>query len=154
MAANVPDPLPGGTKKATNGSTKTTTTYQTSRHQETVLHELSDNGAGSFGNFGTANYAGKTLNVRFVELDAKTDGYKSDYENAEAFGDAQSDYSSANNKGGEYADNAVSEQVLAASAGTLTRMLDTLRGQGRSSSELARSLLLLALLSPDYAIQR
>ena len=44
--------------------------------------------------------------------------------------------------------------LSSASAGTLTRMLDTLRGQGRSSSELARSLLLLALLSPDYAIQR
>ena len=113
-------PLPGGTKKTTNGSTKTTTTYQTSRHQETVLHELADNGAGSFGNFGTANYAGKTLSVRFVELDAKTDGYKSDHENAEAFGDAQSDYSSANNKGGEYADNAVSEQVLAASTVSVT----------------------------------
>ena len=44
--------------------------------------------------------------------------------------------------------------LSAASAGTLTRMLDTLRSQGRSSSERARSLLLLALLSPDYAIQR
>ena len=41
-----------------------------------------------------------------------------------------------------------------ASVGTMTRMLDTLRNQGRSSSERARSLLLLALLSPDYAIQR
>lgn len=44
--------------------------------------------------------------------------------------------------------------LSAASAGTLTRMLDTLRSQGRSSSERARSLLLLAMLSPDYAIQR
>jgi uncharacterized protein (DUF1800 family) len=41
-----------------------------------------------------------------------------------------------------------------ASVGTMTRMLDTLRGQGRSSSERARSLLLLALASPDYAVQR
>jgi uncharacterized protein (DUF1800 family) len=41
-----------------------------------------------------------------------------------------------------------------ASSGTLTRMLDSLRSQGRSSSERARSLLLLAMLSPDYAIQR
>ena len=41
-----------------------------------------------------------------------------------------------------------------ASVGTMTRMLDSLRSQGRSSSERARSLLLLALSSPDYAIQR
>ena len=40
------------------------------------------------------------------------------------------------------------------SAGSLTRMLDKLRTDGRSSSERARSLLLVSLLSPDYAIQR
>ena len=44
--------------------------------------------------------------------------------------------------------------LSAASAGSMTRMLDSLRTDGRSSSERARSLLLLALLSPDYAIQR
>ncbi len=41
-----------------------------------------------------------------------------------------------------------------ASTGSMTRMLDALRSDGRSSSERARSLLLLALMSPDYAIQR
>lgn len=35
----------------------------------------------------------------------------------------------------------------------LTRMLDRLRTDGRGSLERARSLLLLALVSPDYAIQ-
>lgn len=39
-------------------------------------------------------------------------------------------------------------------ATSLTSMLNRLRSDGRSSSELARSLLLLALLSPEYAIQR
>ena len=37
---------------------------------------------------------------------------------------------------------------------SLVRMLDRLRTAGRDSSERARSLLLLALVSPDYAIQR
>ncbi len=44
--------------------------------------------------------------------------------------------------------------LSAASVGSMTRMLDKLRTDGRSSSERARSLLLIALLSPDYAIQR
>lgn len=44
--------------------------------------------------------------------------------------------------------------LSAASVGSMTRMLDRLRSDGRSSSERARSLLLVALLSPDYAIQR
>ena len=47
-----------------------------------------------------------------------------------------------------------SGSLSAASAGSMTRMLDSLRTDGRSSSERARSLLLLSLLSPDYAIQR
>lgn len=111
--------LKGGTKKTTNGSSKTESKYQTSRFQETVLHELTDNGAGSFGNFGTANYAGKTLNIRFVELDAKTDGYKSDYENSSAFESGESS-GIESKKGGEYSDNAVSEEVLAASTVSVT----------------------------------
>ena len=44
--------------------------------------------------------------------------------------------------------------LSSASTGSLTRMLDKLRTDGRSSSERARSLLLVSLLSPDYAIQR
>ena len=108
-----------GNKKTTGGSTKTTSNYQTARLQETVVHELTDDGAGSFGNFGTINYAGKSLNVRLVELDAKTDGYKSDHESAEAFEqDGSSD--STSTKGGEYADNTVSEELLAASTVSVT----------------------------------
>ena len=46
---------------------------------------FTDDGAGTFGPDGTINYAGKTLNVRFVSLDSKTEGYKSDHEDAKAF---------------------------------------------------------------------
>lgn len=112
---NAPSGITSGSKKTTNGSSKTTSRYQTSRHQETIVHELTDNGAGSFGNFGTVNYAGKTLNVRLVELDAKTDGYKSDYEDSSSFENPNGSGGSESKKGGEYVDNAVSEQVLAAS---------------------------------------
>jgi uncharacterized protein (DUF1800 family) len=41
-----------------------------------------------------------------------------------------------------------------ATSTTLKTMLDRLRSDGRNSSERARSLLLVALLSPEYAIQR
>ena len=124
--ANVPAGLAGGIKRTTNGSTKTTSRYQTSRHQETILHELTDNGAGSFGNFGTVNYAGKLVNVRFVELDAKTDGYKSDYEDASSFEFVGAGVPGVvdSRKGGEYGDNTVSEQVLAASTVSVTYALD------------------------------
>ena len=124
--ANVPAGLAGGIKKTTNGSTKTTSRYQTSRHQETILHELTDNGAGSFGNFGTVNYAGKLVNVRFVELDAKTDGYKSDYEDASSFEFVGAGVPGVvdSRKGGEYGDNAVGEQVLAASTVSVSYAVD------------------------------
>ena len=111
-------------KKTTNGSSKNTSRYQTAQLQETVLHELTDNGAGSFGGFGTINYTGKSLNVRLVELDAKTDGYKSDYEDSTAFENANDTGGSSSKKGGEYGDNAVSEELLAASTVSVTYALD------------------------------
>lgn len=121
-------------KKTTNGSTKSTSRYQTAKLQETILHELTDNGSGSFGDFGTINYAGKTLNVRFVELDAKTDGYKSDYEDAKTFEYADSVGTSGSDtkKGGEYGDNAVAEQVLAASTVSVTYAVGTSSAIGNS----------------------
>ena len=92
-----------------------------------MRHALTDDGAGTFGPDGTINYAGKTLNVRFVSLDSKTEGYKSDHEDAKAFetssmsgggGDPGSTTSSA--KGGDYVDAAVGEEILAASTVTVT----------------------------------
>ncbi len=111
----------------TTSSAHSRVSYNTSKTQDTVRHTLTDDGAGTFGPDGTINYAGKTLNVRFVSLDSKTEGYKSDYEDAKAFetssmsgggGDPGSTTSSA--KGGDYVDAAVGEQVLAASTVTVT----------------------------------
>ena len=111
----------------TTSSAHSRTSYNTSKTQDTVRHALTDDGAGTFGPDGTINYAGKTLNVRFVSLDSKTEGYKSDHEDAKAFetssmsgggGDPGSTTNSS--KGGDYVDAAVGEQVLAASTVTVT----------------------------------
>lgn len=111
----------------TTSSAHSRTSYNTSKTQDTVRHALTDDGAGTFGPDGTINYAGKTLNVRFVSLDSKTEGYKSDHEDAKAFetssmsgggGDPGSTTSSA--KGGDYVDAAVGEEILAASTVTVT----------------------------------
>ena len=121
-----------GYTRTTNTSTSTSSShsrisYNTSKTQDTVRHALTDDGAGTFGPDGTINYAGKTLNVRFVSLDSKTEGYKSDHEDAKAFetssmsgggGDPGSTTSSA--KGGDYVDAAVGEEILAASTVTVT----------------------------------
>ncbi len=94
-------------------------TSNMSKTQDLVEHTLTDDGIGTFGALGTINYAGKTLTVKLLELDAKTEGYKSDYENATAFeagynGNATTTGSDSS-KGGDYSDTAVGEQILAAS---------------------------------------
>ena len=119
------------TTSTKSGSTKTTSRYQTSKTQETVVHSLTDNGAGGLGDFGSVNYAGKTLTVRFVELDSTTQGYKSDYESSSAFettsmSGAGSDPASSGStqKGGEYGDTAIGEQLLATSTVRVTYATD------------------------------
>ena len=121
-----------GYTRTTNTSSNTSSShsrvsYNTSKTQDTVRHALTDDGAGTFGPDGTINYAGKTLNVRFVSLDSTTEGYTSDHEDAEAFetssmggggGDPGSTSGSA--KGGDYRNTAVGEQVLADSTVTVT----------------------------------
>lgn len=115
----------------TTSSTHNRVSYFTSKTQDTVRHELTDDGAGSFGPDGTIDYAGKTLNVRFVVKDSKTEGYKSDFEDAAEFekstmvsssgGSKESGSAGGNgSKGGDYADAAVGEQVLAGSTVTVT----------------------------------
>ena len=110
--------------KRTAGVTKTETRYRTTKVQETVVHTLSDNGAGTLGPWGTVNYAGKTINVKLLSLDSTTEGYKSDHEDSAVFDnpDATSGVSGsgANAKGGDYVDNAMGEQLLAASTVTVT----------------------------------
>lgn len=112
---------------ATTSSSHSRSTYYTSKTQDTVRHTLTDDGAGSFGPDGTINYAGKTLNVRFVSLDSTTEGYTSDHEDAQAFesstmseGGGSGSGSSSSSKGGDYHNTAVGEQVLAASTVTVT----------------------------------
>ena len=116
---------------AGTSSTHSRVSYSTSKTQDTVRHELTDDGAGSFGPDGTIDYAGKSLLVRFVLKDSKTEGYKSDHENAENFekstmasssagGTDTGGGSSSSMKGGDYVDTAVGEQVLAASTVTVT----------------------------------
>lgn len=115
-----------GTRRNTSGSNKTTSKYQTSKTQETVLHELTDNGSGGLGAFGTVNYAEKTLSVRLVELDSKTEGYKSDHESAAAFDATGTSPATGadTSKGGDYSDAAVGEQLLAQSTVRVTYATD------------------------------
>jgi len=105
--------------KRVSGATKTETRYRTTKVQETVVHTLSDNGAGGLGAWGTVNYAGKSINAKFLSLDSTTDGYKSDHEDSTTFdgGEVITGGTTASNnslKGGEYLDNAMSEQLDAA----------------------------------------
>lgn len=102
--------------------------YQTSLTEVVVLHTVSDDGAGNLSSaeFGTVNYATGEINVRLVRSDRSTSGYKSDYEDAEAFensinvtvggsGSGSGSSGSNNKKGGEYYDKAVSEEIYAGS---------------------------------------
>lgn len=115
------------TTTSTGTSSHSTTTTNTSKTQETVQHELTDDGSGGFGALGTIDYASKTLNVRLTRQDSRTQGYASDYEDASAFesssmsgngGDPGS--GSSSKKGGEHTDAAVSEEILAASTVRVT----------------------------------
>lgn len=113
------------TSKRVSGATKTETRYRTTKVQETVVHTLSDNGAGGLGAWGAVNYAGKSVNAKLLSLDSTTDGYKSDHEDSTTFdgGEATTGGTTASNnslKGGEYLDNTMSEQLLAASTVTVT----------------------------------
>jgi len=103
---------------ATTSSTHSRTSFFTSQTQDTVRHELTDDGLGSFGPDGTISYASRTLNVRFVEKTLTTEGYNSDHEDGAAFESSGlgGNSSTANSsKGGDYSTSAVGEQLLAAS---------------------------------------
>ena len=117
------------TQAASSSSAHSTVTSRTSKTQDTVVHTLTDDGAGGFGAFGTINYAGKTLTARLVSLDSKTEGYQSDHEDASEFekttaisGGAMAGSSSSGDtsKGGAYSNMDVGEEVLAASTLTVT----------------------------------
>ena len=110
-----------------SSSTHSTSSYATSKTQDTVRHKITDDGVGGFGPFGTINYAGKTLTARLVSLNSKTEGYKSDhmdaaeFESTTKFGSSDPAGSSGTDtaQGGTYGDTAVSEELLAASTVTV-----------------------------------
>lgn len=115
------------TTVSTGSSTHSTSTTTVSKTQETVLHQVTDDGAGGFGPFGTIDYAGKSLNLRLTSQDSRTQAYASDYEDAETFestsmsgagGDPGS--GSSSKKGGEHTDAAMSEELLAQSTVRVT----------------------------------
>lgn len=115
----------GSTKSMTDGSTVTTTRYATSKTQETVISEVTDNGTGGFGPYGSVNYAGKSVTVRFVDQTSKSEGYKSDHESDNAFTSSDGSATGTNSKkGGEYTDTAIGEQVLAGATVTVTYARD------------------------------
>ena len=68
-----------------SSSTHSRVSYYVSKSQALDRHELTDDGLGSFGPDGTIDYAGKFLNVRFVNKTARTEGYRSDHEDAGSF---------------------------------------------------------------------
>lgn len=146
------------TTTGTSTSSHTRTTYRTSKTQDTVLHELTDDKAsGGFGSFGTANYAGKSITVRLVSLDATTEGYKSDYEKAESFenkvGTSTTGTGSNTGKGGEYGDSAVTEELLAASTVILTYAKDFASPQSNTVSvSPGRVTVDLCPLTADYIV--
>src|SRR5215217_878815 len=90
-----------------------------SRTQDLVGHELLDNGAGTFGPWmGVVNYVAKTLSVRVVQNDAKTDSYNSDYEDAAIFAELTGGGSSGgggsdSQKGGVYSSAKIESETLA-----------------------------------------
>lgn len=122
-----------GSSSTGKSATHTTKTTNNSKRQDTVEHILTDNGEGSFGNWGTINYVGKTLNVRLVEINSKNEAYTSDYEDAEDFesstaandsggssSSGSSQTGSSSKKGGDYRTADVAEEILAASTTTVT----------------------------------
>lgn len=62
-----------------------TTSQRLSKTQDQVQHQLVDDGQGGLSGRGSVNYAGKTVTVKLVDLDATTSSYSSDHESSRAF---------------------------------------------------------------------
>lgn len=78
----------GGVWRATVGSSSyTESTESSSTSQQVVTHEITDDGAGGFGDvaLGAANYAGKAYTLRLTSQAASVNSYRSDHEDASAF---------------------------------------------------------------------
>lgn len=104
-------------ERVTSGSMYSKSTYKKTATQEVIAHKVTDNGSGGLGDFGTVNYAGKSINVRLVNKTLTAEGYKTDYEDAEKFENiltSTGDSGGSAKKGGTYGDSDVSEELLAA----------------------------------------
>lgn len=145
---------------ATTSSSHSRTSYQTSKTQDTVRHLLTDDGQGSFGPDGTISYAGKFLNIRFIQLDSKTEGYNSDFENAKSFestsmsgGGSDPGSFATTAKGGDRSDTAVGEEMLAGSTVTVTYAEDFASAQHHTMNFTPEPVVLdLCPYTTDYIV--
>lgn len=145
---------------ATTSSSHSRTSYQTTKTQDTVRHLLTDDGQGSFGPDGSINYAGKFLNIRFLQLNSKTEGYNSDYENAKSFettsmSGAGSDPGSFSTtaKGGDRSETIVGEEMLAGSTVTVTYAEDFASAQHHTMNFTPEPVVLdLCPYTTDYIV--
>lgn len=138
-----------------------TASQRLSKTQDQVQHQLVDDGQGGLSGRGSVNYAGKTVTVKLVDLDATTSSYSSDHESSRAF-ESQSGPSFSGvsvgggglySRGGQYSTASVSEEVLAAS----TLQVTYCKGFATASSETlswAPPALYIDLLphSADYVV--
>lgn len=76
-----------GSRTTVNNTSYTQTKQSSSTNTLVVLHSITDDGAGGFGDplLGTVNYAGKAISLRMVSQGASVTSYRQDTENAAAF---------------------------------------------------------------------
>lgn len=101
----------------TTGAKHSTSLVETTQTQDLIIHELTDDGAGGLGDWGTVSYATKTVVPRLVSKTSTSTAYNSDYENAETFETTAitGGGGSEARKGGNYTNTALGEEVLASS---------------------------------------
>ena len=155
-------------KSATDSSTHSTVTYNTSKTVDVVAHTATDAPTAlNVATFGPlmVNYSGQSLSVRLVDLNTSTQGYKSDHEDARAFADAtgssvngggsasSAGSGSGNAKGGEYGDAVLGEQVFAASTLLVTYAVGFATPQNRSKTFRPPTVTIdLMPTSADYVV--
>lgn len=108
---------------STSTSTHSTTNYNTSKTQDMVVHNLTDDALGGIGNMGTVNYTTGEVTVKLVNRTATTEGYESDHEDAKTFEqstDGVGGGGSTSSKGRQYGTTGVDEELLATSTLSVT----------------------------------
>lgn len=134
MATGAVSGPPSIHSKTTNisgsSSTYLTTTKSSSKTVDITEHNLTDDGEGGLGDYGTINYVGQTMTVKLTDPSSSTSGYSSDYENASDFENltqtgglgntSTGGGGSSSMKGGESISSSVAEEVLAGSSVSVT----------------------------------